>query len=236
MWSALFCLASADNSLYLLYNILYFSYSVATSISSLHAFRHLLLCLACLLSWQLLFMHVSAACFFPRHRTFGASLYWSRWNVYLFSCSTHYMCSVECVIVEIRKVDFCTSICNIHVRTVYLSSVLSSSDNLTLQLSVTPLMNKLMEIVATKHRSHSTCVCPGVVCTHNGCGWWVWSIAAGHVFKMKVAHSSCAGEESHLVANMLSNNMSGSGSEWCNVQYKVCYSTGTIVTVWHYLL
>ena len=58
-----------------------------------------------------------------------------------------------------RKVDLCTSICNIHVRTVYLSSVLSSSDNLTLQLSVTPLMNKLMEIVATKHRSHSTCAC-----------------------------------------------------------------------------
>ena len=144
MWSALFCLASADNSLYLLYNILYFSYSVATSISSLHAFRHLLLCLACLLSWQLLFMHVSAACFFPRHRTFGASLYWSRWNVYLFSCSTHYMCSVECVIVEIRKVDFCTSICNIHVRTVYLSSVLSSSDNLTLQLSVTPKIRQCL--------------------------------------------------------------------------------------------
>ena len=29
---------------------------------------------ACLLSWQLLFMHVSAACFFPRQHTFGASL------------------------------------------------------------------------------------------------------------------------------------------------------------------
>ena len=75
MWSALFCLASADNSLYLLYNSLYFSYSVhvATIAACFQRSAALLgvlafmaaavhACICCLLAFMAAAVHACICC------------------------------------------------------------------------------------------------------------------------------------------------------------------------------
>ena len=53
-------IASADNSLYLLYNSLYFSYSV--HVATIAAFRHLLLCLHGMLAFKPAAVHACICC------------------------------------------------------------------------------------------------------------------------------------------------------------------------------